>query len=241
MNLQPLPVETAFNLAQIVPFYQPIFALNNRRAVRYECLARFLDTNQRIMMPNDFLYIVERDCQAANMTARILELTRAYCQPRQMSWSINLFKSDLLDQPLLHDIQAMSQLSKSRLCGIEISYETIKDDLEALGELRREMNALHITIDDIDECNESLFALIASGIDAIKIQTDALKKLCSKGDGAHDIQALKSHCDKHKCLLIAEHIESADSLSLVQSLDIKYGQGFFLSHPLQQVIAVHSA
>ncbi|WP_371195603.1 EAL domain-containing protein [Glaciecola sp. SC05] len=227
-------------LENIVPFYQPIFALANKRVDRYECLARLLDSNQQIVLPNEFLYIIESNHDTADMTSRILELSRAYCCPRQMSWSINLFAEDLDDKPLLANIEALCKDSSKGLCGIDLHFDCIKDNLLVLSTLSKRIPNLHITVDEIDEWGDSLYSVIASGVDAIKIKSSLIKQHAKTKNGRELITKFKLYCQTHNCKLIAEHIEDAESLAAVKEMEILYGQGFYLSHPVPKVVAVHS-
>jgi EAL domain-containing protein (putative c-di-GMP-specific phosphodiesterase class I) len=224
-----------------VPFYQPIFTLANHRVYRYECLARLLDDKQHVILPDEFLYIVQSNDEAADMTSRILELSKAYCGPRQMSWSINLFSSDLEDACLLKTIQDLCKSSSKGLCGVELHFSSVKDNLIPLGKLIKDMPNLHVTIDEIDECSEGLVAVIASGIDAIKVKADVIKEQARTEQGRATLEKYKALCDKYQCKLIAEHIEDEDTLQAVEAMNILYGQGFYLSHPAEKVLAIHNA
>lgn len=228
-------------LEDIVPFYQPIYALANKRVDRYECLARLLDSRQQVILPNEFLYIVESNHDTSEMTSRILELSRAYCSPRQMNWSINLFASDLQDKALIANIEDLCKKSTKGLCGIELHFACVKDNLIVLGKLSRQIPNLYITVDEIDECSDTLYALIASGVNAIKIKADLIREHARTSAGRQLIEDFKAHCSMHKCKLIAEHIEDAETLSAVQKMEILYGQGFYLSQPAPTVVAVHSS
>jgi EAL domain-containing protein (putative c-di-GMP-specific phosphodiesterase class I) len=158
-----------------------------------------------------------------------------------MSWSINLFASDLNDRYLLSSIKELCRFSPRGLCGVELNFNCIEDKLVALGNLIRSMPNLHVTIDEVDQCNDSLDAVIASGIHAVKIKADLIAAHCQTSQGRALIERLQGLCNQHDCKLIAEHIETNQSLTAVKNMRIQYGQGFYLSHPVPKVIAVHSA
>lgn len=234
-------VHTNIALDHIIPFYQPIYALKERTVVRYECLARLLNAQQKVILPNEFLYIVEGNENRADMTSRILELSQAYCRPRKMSWSINLFESDLNDKSLLRSIKSFCADSPKGLCGVELHYDNVAQDLPHLRSLIQSMPNLHITIDEIEECTDTLKAVIATGVHAIKIKGALIRRFARSENGQKIIADFLDYCVHHKCKLIAEHIEEAETLEAVQQLGIKYGQGFYLSCPVPQVVAVHNA
>jgi EAL domain-containing protein (putative c-di-GMP-specific phosphodiesterase class I) len=234
-------MQTSVALEHIIPFYQPIFTLKARTVLRYECLARLLNEEQHVILPNEFLYIIESNANRADMTSRILELSQAYCRPRQMSWSINLFESDLQDKRLLNDLKGFCSDSPKGLCGIELHYANVEQDLPMLANLIKNIPNLHVTIDEIEECTDTLKAVIASGVHAIKIKGALIRRFARSQNGQDIIADFMNYCAEHQCKLIAEHIENAETLEAVQGLGIEYGQGFYLSFPAPQVVAVQSA
>ncbi|WP_395345268.1 EAL domain-containing protein [Ningiella sp. W23] len=241
----------------VVPYYQPIYSLMKNTVVRYECLARLLDAQQNIYMPNEFLYIVEYHEDTANMTSRILEMSRAYCGPRQISWSVNLFDNDLSDKKLLNTITHMCKESSNKLCGIELHFDSIKHDLVSVANMCKDNPNMHVTVDDIQarDINKfatELYALVASGVHAIKVKAEVfnhceLDESAEHEKGSHSqsysqvIRALQAHCNAHQCGLIAEHIEDERTLNAVKAAGIEFGQGYFLSQPSSKVVPIHSA
>jgi EAL domain-containing protein (putative c-di-GMP-specific phosphodiesterase class I) len=158
-----------------------------------------------------------------------------------MSWSINLFESDLHNTRLLNDIKGICEDSPRGLCGIELHYANVAQDLPLLGKLIKDIPNLHITIDEIEECTDTLKAVIASGVQAIKIKGELIRRFARSENGQEIIADFLSYCAEYQCKLIAEHIENAETLEAVQDLGIEYGQGFYLSFPVPRVVAVHSA
>ena len=94
---------------------------------------------------------------------------------------------------------------------------------------------MHVCIDDVDECNETLHDIIAAGIHAIKINGDVIKRYVEDGLDKETIRCVKRHADRYGVDVIAEHIEDAIALQAVQALEIDYGQGFFLIRPSSTV------
>ncbi len=219
------------NIEHIVPFYQPIFNLDTGAAVRYECLARLLDEHQKIHLPNEFLYLVERTEFTAAMTQRMLDMSTAFFKPKQMRWSVNMFEADLSDMRIVDDMARLCQHVDRGLCGIELPYRNVKNNLSALRKFMEQIPKLHITVDDVDECDAKLHALIASGVDAVKLKGSVVREFASTGSTKKTIECVKHYCKEYSVNLIAEHIEDQQTLEAVKSMEIKYGQGFYLSKP----------
>jgi len=227
-------------LENIVPFYQPIYVLENRRVDRYECLARLIEKNQ-VVSPDGFLYLVEGHRESSALTSRMLELSSVYCTPRQINWSVNLFASDLSNPSFLRNLKSRCSSSIKGLYGVEIKFECLENNLAILRELRKDIPNLHITVDEIHEFSESLLTLIKLGVNSVKIKAVAIKALSNSSEGCSQIQQLRETCNANACKLIAEHIEDEASLEVVLEQNILYGQGFYLSRPVPKVVALHSS
>ncbi len=220
-----------FSIEQIVPYFQPIFNLSNHKVVRYECLSRLLTNDDIIYLPSEFLYIVNRSQTNALLTQRILELSSAYCVPRTMRWSINMFKSDLKSVELMKWMQSVLTQLNSNLVGLELSYDSVKDHPHLLFNLLEMLPNVHITLDDVYDNNDSLLNLLACGVHAVKLRGDLVTQYARDGEGKLLIKNILDCCNVASCDLIAQHIENDKTLDAVRNLGINFGQGFFLSEP----------
>ena len=225
------PVVDDFSIEQIVPYFQPIFDLRQHKVVSYECLARLISSDENIYLPADFLTIVQRSQSNALLTQRIIELSSAYCVPRCMQCSVNLFPSDLRNAELIHWMQDLCADDYKGLVGVELNYESVKNHAHLLRNLLHKMPKLRITIDDVDCFEDELIELIESGIYAIKLSGNMITRFASTGEGKQTIEHIISSCKNFLCMLIAEHIENDNILDAVMDLGIEYGQGYSLSEP----------
>ncbi len=229
--MQARNVVEEFSIEQIVPYFQPIFDLKSHKVVRYECLARLLTKDDNIYLPNDFLYIVSRSQANAQLTQRILELSSAYCIPRNMHWSINMFQTDLRDANLMKWMQTLFAELKTHLAGVELSFESVKEHPHLLQNLLDKLPNIHVSIDDVDTFDDSFKHIVDTGVQAIKICGDMVTRYAKTGENKAMIEQIVEYCASQSCKLVAEHIEDDNALDAIQNLGIHYGQGYFLSLP----------
>lgn len=229
--MQAKAVIETFSIEQVVPYFQPIFDLNNHKVVRYECLSRLLTADDIIHLPSEFLFILNRAQSTALLTQRIIELSSAYCKPRDMRWNVNMFKTDLKDAQLMAWIQSFVSQFKAKSMGVELNYDSVKEHPHLLHKLIEKMPNVHITIDDVYDNDDALLALLACGVHAIKLRGGLVTQFARSGSGEDLINSIMNCCNTASCDLIAEHIEDDSTLEAVRSLGIKFGQGFFLSKP----------
>lgn len=227
-------IAAPFCIEQIVPYFQPIFDLDTHTAIRYECLARQVNEFEQINYPSEFLYVIERNQISAQLTKRMLELSMAYCLPREMRFSVNLFVSDLSDACLIHNLQELFAEHPAKALGIELSYHNVKHQPQVLRQFIKQLPNLHVTIDDVYDDENELKSIIGAGVDAIKLRGTMTTDLLKTNSKQQTLSNVVDICSKADCKLIAEHIEDERCLQLVKETGIKYGQGFHLSMPAER-------
>lgn len=223
-------VET-FSIEQIVPFFQPIFDLHRHKVMRYECLSRIITNDDIIHLPSEFLSIISRAQSNARITQRILEMSSAYCLLRGMSWSINMFQTDLSDVSLMKWMHSLLGSINSNLVGVELSYESVKNHPHLLYNFIENLPNIHVTVDDVHTCDDKLQEVINTGVNALKIRGDLITRFAKSGENKTTLEQLIKCCADNACDLIAEHIEDDNTLDAVTNLGINFGQGYFLSQP----------
>lgn len=224
-----------FSMDRVVPFFQPIMELNNNKVWRYECLARLLTDSEKIFLPNDFLYIVERAQSSQALTHHIYELSRRYCQHRNMPWNINLSDQDLKGNDLLEWFDNLTPSQRNGLFGIEVSYDLIKHNTAFIESVQQHCGEIVITVDDVYEHSHSLDEILMYGVDALKLKGDFVKAYAASGVGEECMIGIQQSCLLHDTKLIAEHIEDKATCDAVKAIGIQYGQGFYFSEPSAQI------
>lgn len=239
--MQAKAVVEEFSIEQIVPYFQPIFDLQNHKAVRYECLSRLVTKDDNIYLPSEFLHIISQSQWSAQLTQRMVELSNAYCMPKGMRWSINMFPSDLRDVALVKWMQDLFNRLNSNLVGLELTYDSVKDHPHLLQNLIDKLPNVHVTIDDVHSFEEQLTNVIESGVHAIKIRGAMITRFARTGENKCALEKIVSLCKIRDCDLIAEHIEDDNTLDAVSNLGIHYGQGYFLSQPQGRMTSLKQA
>lgn len=224
-----------FKLDRIVPFFQPIMELSENKVWRYECLARLLTDSERIFLPNEFLYLVEKKHSNAALTHHIYQLSSRYCAHKNMPWSINLSASDLSDEDLLPWLSSLYSQRGNRLFGLELSYQDVVNNIDVLKQLIKQCADITITIDDVDSASDELDEILHIGVDALKLKGAFVKRFAQTGEGKDTLIEIQHRCLLHDTKLVAEHIEDKATCDAVRALGIMYGQGFYFSTPSASV------
>jgi len=219
--------------------FQPIYDIHNNSISKYEALVRLKSQTGEVMYPNAFLSSIMQTNVYRDLTKNVLKIVFEKIKLESIYISINLNFSDILDdeifESILSEIQANSELAL--WLSVELlEYEPldantfVKERLLKIKEF-----GIKIVVDDFGSgfANYDIFNLIP--IDIIKIDGSLIKNI---NDSKISYSVVKSISDLAKELnieVIAEYIETKEVLESLKTLDIKYGQGFYLAKPTLEI------
>jgi EAL domain-containing protein (putative c-di-GMP-specific phosphodiesterase class I) len=232
--MQVTEVTESFSLDSVVPFFQPIMDLNHNTVWSYECLARLMTLNEQAYLPSEFLYLVERQDLVAELTQTIFNRSANYFRDINMAWNINVSLSDISD-PNIHQFlysQLQTYPNPQRI-SIEITAQNALHENAQFNEFSEVCRSLgvNIVIDHFDQNVTNLQAILALPISAVKVSGSFFEKAAQDPAIASIAKQLVNHCEVKKIIVIAEHIEHKSTLDAVNSMGIKYAQGFYFSQP----------
>jgi diguanylate cyclase (GGDEF)-like protein len=217
----------------IVTVKQPIYDLRDESPVGYEFLSRY--AHDGVEMPENFfrlsaerniLTLVDHACLRSAIAA-------AMKLPPYARFHLNIFPTTLLAIPVEHLLDLFPKpLPKSTFC-LELSEQQIIGDPSYLLPVVQALRAagVMIAIDDVGFGSSCLESLVLLQPEIIKIDKRCVIGL--EGDPAR-IEQLRRYVGIARtlgCEVVAEGIETAGELSVVRSLGIDYGQGYFWGKP----------
>ena len=225
-------------------FYQPIVSLSNGHIVGFEALLRWHHPMRGMVSPGEFIPVAEE-------TGLIRELgwwnLREAC--RQMSeWrgqfkdyshltvSVNLSAKQFLQPNLVDDIRKLLEELRlpPRTLKLEITESTVMADPAAAIEMLQQIKALGISlaIDDFGTGYSSLSYLHRFPLDTLKIDRSFISGMEEGGEGMEIARTILPMAKNLHLDVIAEGVETAEQLVLLQKLQCKYGQGYYFSRPV---------
>jgi EAL domain-containing protein (putative c-di-GMP-specific phosphodiesterase class I) len=232
--MQVTEVTNSFNLDNVVPFFQPIMDLKNNAVWSYECLARLLTLDQNTYLPTEFLFLVERQQSIAQLTQMVFSRSASYFRDINMAWNINLSLSDMTDAETLKFLQSqLADYPNPKRISIEITAQNALLESAKFGNFCEISHALgiNIVIDNFDQQDCDLQAILTLPISAIKVSATLFDKISSDVATEEFLKELISSAANNKIVVIAERIEHHETLEVVKQLGIKYAQGFYFSQP----------
>lgn len=216
--------------------YQPIYDLDAGAIVGCEVLAR-LDDEFGSISPVEFIPIIS----AANETQRFSEalFNQAYSQLKNLpvgsepfKLSFNIFPDNInirtvtffSEHPILSDPRFVINLEITE--DAEIHNPTYDNLIASLSGLNVE-----ISVDDFGTGYCNFYRLELAGVNYLKVDRSLISKLTpenAKDSLAAGIPILAAGTGLK---VIAEGIETADTLSAVKALGFAYGQGYYFDRP----------
>lgn len=229
--------------AQFSLVFQPIFDLGTNQLRAFEALARWDHPELGAIAPSEFVPITEQ----INAIEEISELLLSQAAAEAASWPDEIGLSyNLSAVELCSSASAVRLLRIARRQGLDparlqvevtetallADFETARFNLQALRKA-----GTKIVLDDFGAGFASISYLRELAFDAIKLDGSLVTAAARNAPGMRLLKGVLDMCASLHLPCIAEHIETADQLSLLKRLGCRDGQGYALAAPLDAVAA----
>ncbi len=234
-------LRAAIGAGELVLHYQPKVAVGSGEVLGVEALVRWEHPSRGLLAPSEFVPLAERTGAIGELTRWVLDTALAQCRAWRdagldMTMAVNLAAPSVLDEALPELVR--ERLESWRVPGdrleCEISEHTVMvDPQRALGVLER-LRALgvRLSLDDFGTGHSSLAYLKRLPLDEVKIDRSFV---IGMSDDPDDAAIVRSTIDLARHLglqVVAEGVESAETLRDLAELSCDVAQGFYLSRPL---------
>jgi len=217
---------------------QPIMDVRTRAIGSYEALLRMIDEDGTMIPPATFLYVAERFDQIHAIDRWVIEHAIALL-PRMdaaQSLEINLSGRSLGNPELsahISDVITKSGVDPDRLI-FEITETAAIENIHRAREFANELTALgcHFALDDFGAGFGSFYYLKYLPFDYLKIDGEFIKNCTDNRTDQLVVQACVQLARGLRKQTIAEFVENAEILRLVDVLGVDQAQGYEIARPL---------
>ncbi|MGB8984721.1 MAG: EAL domain-containing protein [Anaerolineales bacterium] len=230
-------------------YYQPIISLKSNQLVSFEALIRWQHPKRGLLLPGEFLPTAEASGLILPMEKWVLneacgQLRKwhsKYPHLQHISINVNVSSRQFAQPNFVADVaEALkSNNLEPEYLKLEITENVLISSYSAANEVFARLRALGIQlqIDDFGSGYSSLGYLQHFPISAVKIDKSFIDGMMKGRKGTELIRAIVSMTRELGMEAIAEGIETNEQLSELKSLLCTFGQGFFLSRPLDREAA----
>lgn len=233
-----IDLRRALNEEEFCPFFQPLVELRTGQLAGFELLARWKHPRLGIILPDDFIPMVERCGLIDELTRQILKkaFTAAPLIPPPLDLSVNLSPDQLLDFTLPARIEAVAEqgsFSLDRLT-IEITESALLADLPRAQSVARELKALHcrLWLDDFGIGYSSLKHLQSLPFDGLKVDKSFVSSMTRSRESRKIVAAVVGLGCSLGLITVAEGTETKEQASMLLWLGCVFGQGYLYSKPV---------
>jgi diguanylate cyclase (GGDEF)-like protein len=224
---------------RILPYYQPIINNRNGKIEKYECLARMIDTDGKVISPIHFLDVSQKVRLYNRITGMILRKSFKTFSDTHYEFGINLSVKDILNQETNQLIQSM--LKDNLAMAPRVVFEILESEgignFDVMTDFIRQIKTMgcKIAIDDFGSGYSNFNYLIKLKVDYIKIDASIIKNLDQDHISYSVAKMIVNAAKELNLLTIAEFVHSKAVYEKCMELGIDYSQGYYFSEPKQSI------
>jgi PAS domain S-box-containing protein len=238
-------LRAAIDQGQFQLCYQPIVSLSTKHITGFEALVRWQHPERGLISPQNFIDVAEKMGITIPLGKWVIRQAcrQAYTWQSKypslgsLSMTVNLSAKQFVHPHLVQEIQRAIQEIGTEPCtlqlevGENIATANPKLTLEVFSQLKR--LGVRVGIGDFGAGHSSLSCLRRWPIDELKIDRPLVRSMTSDRCSSDVIQLAVLVARSLKLRVVAAGIETAVELKHLESLGCEFGQGYFLSHPLE--------
>ncbi len=226
---------------QLCLHYQPKFDLQQQRITGFEALVRWQHPKMGLLYPDSFIPLAEVSDVIHPLTSAVIRLAFA----QQQAWqdaglnfkvAVNLSARNLIDDCCVEELQTLLRESgvKPGQLELEITESALMHDPEGAIARLEKISALgvELSIDDFGTGYSSLGYLRRLPIQTLKIDKVFVKDMCSNPQDEQIVRSTIGLAHTLNLKVVAEGVEDAASLNMLEQMGCDFIQGYHISRPL---------
>lgn len=222
--------------------YQPIVRFLDEITHHYEVLVRFKEGES----PFETVTFAEEVGIILDLDLAVMKKSLEYLKSFQNngmqipSLAVNISGHSLESDPFVDSLMQLIDLNSdvSKYIGLEVTETSQINDLvrgdRVLQSFRRK--GLHISLDDMGAGASSFQYIRALNTDFVKIDGAYVRDVLRNDRDRAILKSMSRLCLDLKIGTIAEMVENKEQVSLLKSLGVGYGQGWFFSKPVNEIV-----
>ncbi|WP_457748361.1 EAL domain-containing protein [Sulfurimonas sp.] len=227
-------VREAVENDRILPYFQAIVDNKTKQITKYECLARLMDANEKILSPLLFIPIAKNIKIYKEVTKTIVNKSFATFEDNEFEFSINLSIEDIMSNEIFNFI--LDKLKNSKAAS-RVTFELLESEaVQDFKKVDRFMSEVvrygaKIAIDDFGSGYSNFSYITKIDADYIKIDGSLIENIDIDEASEIVVDTIVQFAKKLGIKTIAEYVHSSVVMDKVCELGIDYSQGFYIDEP----------
>lgn len=236
-----LEVQRALANHEFVLYWQPQCSTRTGRIVGLEALVRWQHPRRGLIMPGDFVPVLERNGFIASLDLYVWEEAcrqlRGWIDrgEQPIPVSVNISRADLYAIDVVTTFEELLQRYRlnHRLLELEITESAYAEDERMTTTVERlKERGFTILMDDFGSGYSSLNMLKDVNVDIIKIDMGFLNRANESKRSESILEAVVSMARLMDLRIIAEGTETKEQVDFLQSIGCDYAQGYYFYRPM---------
>lgn len=220
---------------RMVAWFQPIYDARLHTVAKYECLARLLGEDLKVIMkPNVFMPLAHRANLYHMVTRVMIKQALQFAEDHDVVVNVNISLSDINNRRTCDFIfDKIKQSNKGHLVHFELlENEAIMESAPIV----RFINRLHdlgsqVGMDDLGKGYSNIERLVNLPIDFVKIDRSIMENITLNLEMQQVAKGIVRLAHKKRLKVVAEYCADADLTRLAKELGVDYLQGYYLGKP----------
>jgi diguanylate cyclase (GGDEF)-like protein len=232
----------ALDRGELVLHYQPQLSLSEGGGVvAAEALLRWQHPRRGLIPPDDFIPTVQETSLIKPLTHYVLDRALRQCrawmdQGRPLRVAVNLAMRNLIDEDLPRDVAELLRLHAvpPHLLELEITESSVVADPRRTEPVLARLAGIgtRLSVDDFGTGYSSLTYLMRLPVAGIKIDRTFVTEMATAPEKAVIARSIIDLAHNLGKEVVAEGVETADVLAILQGLGCHLAQGYLMSPPL---------
>jgi diguanylate cyclase (GGDEF)-like protein len=219
----------------IVPYYQPVVALEGRRVVGFEALARWKSDKLGWVAPDVFITVAEEIGIISELGDQLLRQAclDARAWPPELTLAFNISGIQLRDPTI--GLRILATLAETgfnpRRLELEITETALVDNINVAQTVTNQLRqaGVRIALDDFGTGYATLSQLLSLKLDRIKIDRSFVDRLGKDKESTTIVRAVLGLANGFELETTAEGVENDEQLTLLKADGCLEGQGYLFS------------
>ncbi|MGM0534275.1 MAG: EAL domain-containing protein [Campylobacterota bacterium] len=228
-------LKKAFADDRVVPFFQPIFHIKNKRIEKYESLVRLIDEQDRPVSPFFFLDVAKKSHQYLQLTETMIDKSFAFFKDKEYEFSLNLAETDLSDFSI--NTMLIEKLRQNPAIGPRVVFEILEseniEDYDLVTDFIREVKSYgaKVAIDDFGAGFSNFQHVSKLNVDYLKIDGSLIQNILTDKNSQTIVEAIATFAKRLEIKTIAEFVDDEAILEKIEAMGIDYAQGYLIARP----------